>query len=72
MSFSTSSSLITMVSPILLKILCLFLFVKIHPRIKSIGNRNDLPKLEITILFKSAFSPFKFVIFKRKAILPID
>ena len=52
-----SDSLIFMinVSPNLLKIRWRFSFDKNHPNKTSIGNRNDFPKLLITIPFKSGF-----------------
>ena len=66
--FSLGLNLITIVPLNLLNILCLLLFVKSHPKITSIGSRNDLPKLSSAAFLVSTL----LVVFIFKNLFPID
>ena len=65
-------NLTTMVLLILLNILCVLLLVNIHPKITSIGRRNDFPKLSIAAYLISTLLPDKSIVFILKSLLPID
>src|ERR687891_477827 len=61
-----------LVSLALLKILCLFSFVNIQPRITSIGSKNAFPKADRAILFLSTRFPSNVVVLRLITLLPID
>ena len=63
---------LTIVFAGLLSSLYLLSFVNMHLRNTSITRRNDLPKLEIAMLYTSAGLPSRFVVLICRSILLID
>ena len=68
---STLFTFTIIVSPNLLKILCRFSFVMIHPNNTSNGKKNDFPKLLIITPFNFGLPPCMLVVFRFRIFFPI-